>query len=342
MSALHREHSAAPREKARPDVASSSASPETARARPTFIVSSGRCGSTLLSNMLRLHPALLSVSELLSMAGGAPRLLPPGRISSAQFWCTLSELTPDMVALLRLASVPEILVDINKVPVAQLSSLELTMLPHLSDDPQGLLQELRQHVLSAGERTPAEHLTGMLEWSRQRFSRRAWVERSGGSLEYVDLLTANWPDARIVHLTRDGRDTALSMASHPMFRVHVARILAKDPQLPVETCLRAELAVDRFGAYWSALMIKGQRLLRAHAPEAQLLVRYEQLIADPQKVLAELSAFILNEAAPAAWLEAAAKLVRVVPSRWTQLERDESARLDAACRPGMRCLRDMQ
>ena len=32
---------------------------------PTFIVGTGRCGSTMLSNMLREHPKVLSLSEFL-------------------------------------------------------------------------------------------------------------------------------------------------------------------------------------------------------------------------------------------------------------------------------------
>ncbi len=310
----------------------------TAHVGPVFIVSSGRCGSTLLSNMLRLHPALLSVSELLSMAGGGPRLLTADSVSPERFWHTLSDLTPDMMSLLRSTAVPEILADVGKTPVEELSSLELVTLPHLSDAPRGLLQELRAQFVSGDLATPAVHLTRMLDGLCQRFARRAWVERSGGSLEYLDLLSAHWPEAHIVHLTRNGPDTALSMASHPMFRIHLARILAKDPKLPVHTCLQAEPALDRFGAYWSALMIKGQRSLRAHARGAQHLVRYEQLIENPRRVLGELSAFILNEAAPPAWIEAASRLVRVLPSRSALLPSGVRARLEAACRPGMRCL----
>ena len=30
---------------------------------PTFVVGTGRCGSTMLSNMLREHPKVLSLSE---------------------------------------------------------------------------------------------------------------------------------------------------------------------------------------------------------------------------------------------------------------------------------------
>ncbi len=36
---------------------------------PIFVLSTGRCGSTTLSNILNLHPAILSLSEFVSFTG---------------------------------------------------------------------------------------------------------------------------------------------------------------------------------------------------------------------------------------------------------------------------------
>ena len=43
---------------------------------PTFVVGTGRCGSTMLSNMLREHPQVLSLSEFFSMISDAGFRLP--------------------------------------------------------------------------------------------------------------------------------------------------------------------------------------------------------------------------------------------------------------------------
>ena len=43
---------------------------------PVFVVGTGRCGSTMLSNMLRIHPEVLSLSEFMvaiADLGGTPR-----------------------------------------------------------------------------------------------------------------------------------------------------------------------------------------------------------------------------------------------------------------------------
>ena len=51
-------------------------------ARPgVFVVSTGRCGSTMLSNMLRLNPEILSLSEFFSLL--MPDPLPAGELDAA-------------------------------------------------------------------------------------------------------------------------------------------------------------------------------------------------------------------------------------------------------------------
>ncbi len=57
---------------------------------PTFIVGTGRCGSTMLSNMLREHPKVLSLSEFFAafLFGGRtaiePLVLEP--MDGREFW----------------------------------------------------------------------------------------------------------------------------------------------------------------------------------------------------------------------------------------------------------------
>ena len=44
--------------------------PRTAQAiPPVFVLSTGRCGSTMVSNLLNLHPRILSLSELYAFTG---------------------------------------------------------------------------------------------------------------------------------------------------------------------------------------------------------------------------------------------------------------------------------
>ncbi|WP_244321316.1 sulfotransferase [Streptomyces melanosporofaciens] len=54
----------------------------------TFVVGTGRCGSTALSRVLRLHPDLLSVSELI--AALEPDALVEAPLTGAEFWRILA------------------------------------------------------------------------------------------------------------------------------------------------------------------------------------------------------------------------------------------------------------
>ena len=67
--------------------------------RPLFIVGTGRCGSTLLSEMIRLHPRLLSVSEWFTVLGER-RALEEERVDARTFWDTLTVPTQDSAELL--------------------------------------------------------------------------------------------------------------------------------------------------------------------------------------------------------------------------------------------------
>ena len=51
---------------------------------PVFVVNTGRCGSTLMSRMLALHPAILSISEFL--AALTSEALTADRLDGEAFW----------------------------------------------------------------------------------------------------------------------------------------------------------------------------------------------------------------------------------------------------------------
>jgi putative sulfotransferase len=180
----------------------------------------------------------------------------------------------------------------------------------------------------------------LFERLRAKLNRALWVERSGGSLEYAATLLGVWPDARAIHLVRDGRAVAHSMAGHPYFRLKLARHLAGDESLSVAECLRAELPVDRFGAYWSALMLRSAALLRRDRG-ASLIVRYEALVAEPGRELGRIAAFLGVTAEPR-WLAQAGCLAQQRAERWRELPEATRSRLERACLPGLRALERLE
>jgi putative sulfotransferase len=94
-----------------------------------------------------------------------------------------------------------------------------TTLPHLTQDHDRLFDEIRRFVLSRESVHIEEHYSGLFTWLQERFQRRVWVERSGSSLRIVGRLSHLFPEARFVHIVRDGRDCGLSMSRHLGFRM---------------------------------------------------------------------------------------------------------------------------
>src|SRR5690348_7947728 len=108
---------------------------------PVFIVGTGRCGSTLLSNVLRLHPAILSLSELLTFL--RPYTFAYEQLDGAAFWQMLSTPRTAHTVLLRHGlAVEEFLYP--RMPARRYAGqggippLLLTTLPHLTADPDAL------------------------------------------------------------------------------------------------------------------------------------------------------------------------------------------------------------
>jgi len=70
----------------------------------TFVVGTGRCGSTLLSRLLREHPGVLSMSEFFSTlriaAASGPARFPTSDMDGAQLWRLLASPFPMLDAMI--------------------------------------------------------------------------------------------------------------------------------------------------------------------------------------------------------------------------------------------------
>ena len=336
-------------------------------ADPVFIVGSGRCGSTMLSNMVRLHPDLLSVSEFFtSLTSRAFR----GRNPTGEtVFRRLNTLSPGGRALLT----NDLIVDEFLYPLGsgaryragEVPAILCTTLPHLTGDHEQVWDALSAALRARGRAPLAAHYRFVFEWLADRFGRQVWVERSGLSLPFVPTLARLFPDARFVHICRDGRDTALSMARHHYFRLRVQseelllrvgidpgrpfNLLGTSPWGPLAEWLRfrlftaeryrrTELPLPAFGRFWSRVIVRGAAALDALAPGRVLTMRYEAVLADPERELDRFIRFVGPEYENDGWRAAARAEARPQSPRWTRLAVDEQARLAAACAPGQTLL----
>lgn len=334
---------------------------------PTFIVSTGRCGSTMLSNMVRMHPEILSVSEFLTSL--ASRALRGRSMTGEAVFQRLNTLSPAGRALLgnglfideflyRLG--PDARYRADEVPAIMCATL-----PHLTDDPEPLWDHLAAALRSRGEDSLAAHYRFAFEWLADHFGKRAWIERSGASLLFVPELNRLFPDARFVHVFRDGRDTAMSMHGHHFFRLrieaaellrmfgfdpfHPANWLGTSPWMPfferwrfrffsADRYRRANIRLESAGWFWSRMIERGTEYLNALPADRVLAMRFESIVASPEQEMTRFIDFVGAEFADARWLREVSALPRSRPPGWTRLSPEQHARLATACAPGQEIL----
>lgn len=336
-------------------------------APPVFVVSTGRCGSTMVSNMIRAHPRMLSVSEFFSSLADGAFL---GRTLDGN--ALLRRLgTPRPVGRMLLRN--DLTFDEYLYPLGAASRFGPddappvmgATLPHLTDDPEGLWDELVPAVRARPRDTLAAQYRFVFEWLARRFDKAVWIERSGASLLHVPTLARMFPDARFVHLHRDGRDTAISMRGHHVFRMYALaagtlRIFGLDPFRPsnwpgtsrwmpafsrlwfrffsADRYKARQMDLPLFGWLWSNMVERGTRYLGALPPERVLDLRFESVLRSPSEAMSRFIEFVGPGFADGRWLDRIARLPRRTTPRWTRLDPREHAALADACAPGQRIL----
>ena len=333
---------------------------------PVLVLSTGRCGSTMISDVLNLHPDVLSLSEVFSLLG--PLALFRKRLSGRAMWALCSRQNPALRVLLSADTIPsEILYPFDD-PQARYATHNVppilcAMLPHLTPDYENLYDDLEPVVRARPRAALGDQYHFLFEWLREHFERRVWVERSGGSLMSLPRLRRLFPEARVVHVYRDGRDTALSMSRHPAFQIMLASVdkLRRLGLKPLESTaeagpvgsllallflrlvnpgkmIRRAFDLAAYGGLWSQMILRGQKLLAALPPERVLALRYEDVLQNPREKLQELVEFIDPSLSNDAWLDAAARIPMPNPPRYLSLDAETQRRLTAACSPGLQAL----
>lgn len=324
----------------------------------------------MVSDFLRAHSGVLSLSEFFcfvtDFGGRIAESFAPEPVDAAYTWRQIAGLHPKQTLMLRRGiAIPEVLwrrLDDDVPAILQ------TTLPHLTPNADVLLRELETFVGTLPTAPIAEHYARIFAWLRLRFGRRLWVERSGGSLRLVRRLASAFPDARFVHIVRDGRACALSMSRHLGFRMalvamQLTEILGVDPfesddrtgcsDVPDELARflpetfdadafrRYEVPLPLCGHYWSGEIVAGVLELSELPAERVLTLRYEDFLARPSDTATRLAGFLGADCDDRDWADAMAARVRAPSSSVSALDPATRRDLDAACRPGFEALGDV-
>jgi hypothetical protein len=204
------------------------------RSDPFFIVGCGRSGTTILRLMFNAHPDVT---------------IPP----ESQFVARLVASWPRMITG-------------RGVDADAIVALIGRRLDHMEIDRD--LARARLRVLR--DRTPRAATEAIFAIVTERAGKPRWADKTPIQVEEISTIAGVFPEARFLHVIRDGRDVALSFMERPFG--------------PRDVWDAARL--------WDRLVRAGVRAGAELGPERYREVRYERLVASPEETLAELCRFV--------------------------------------------------
>jgi hypothetical protein len=207
---------------------------------PIFVGGTGRSGTTVTGSLLGRHPDYV-VLPAEAKFHAAPRALPEwvaGKLSAPEFAEQL--LGEHEVSLSRGGGLSKI------VDRARLQDA----LDDLSDEPEDGRVEAARRFMEA-----------VLGGYADAHDRRGWVEMTPRSIMHARLLLKLFPEAKLVHVMRDGRDVAASL---------VAKRWHDDPFHSLvwwETRMRQAHRATRMVPETSCHILRFDRLMQGHREE---------------------------------------------------------------------------
>jgi len=335
--------------------------------QPVFIVGTGRCGSTLMSNLVRMHPDILSLSEV--FVSFATEGFVHRRMDGERFWRLISDAAPVLRKAINPERSPiEFTYEFSEDSSWTMETLPPCLymtLPHLSGAPDVLYREMEPVLKARGMAPMAEQYKFWFDWMAERHGKSLWIERSGNSITMVEALHRLFPNAKFVHIHRDGRETAMSIQNFMPLRiffhtwVRLRRIgidLLKTPfrysdsrlinffapfitrLMPMDRFLDTEPDIVDVGAFWSAMIMQGLKDLSKVPAENVHTMTYADLVQKPHQTLEGFADFVAPGLDHSKWLDAASKLPKASEPKWKSLSQDKITGLEKACAPAMDAL----
>jgi hypothetical protein len=138
--------------------------------------------------------------------------------------------------------------------------------------------EIKEKVLSECQ-SAGEFLQIVMEEIARSQGVDRWIDSTPTNIPHLLRIKKDFPDARILHIIRDGRDVALSLDKRGWSR-----------PLPWDRA-KGLLAA---GLYWEWIVRKGRQFGSLLRPD-YLEVRYEDLVREPDQTLPRLAEFLEHD-----------------------------------------------
>jgi len=139
-------------------------------------------------------------------------------------------------------------------------------------------EEIKAKVLSECKGV-SDFLRIVMEEVARKQGVDCWIDSTPTNISHLLRIKNDFPDARIIHIIRDGRDVALSLDKRGWSR-----------PLPWDR----DKALLAAGIYWEWIVRKGRKL-GSMLQSDYLEVRYEDLVNEPAETLERLAAFLHHD-----------------------------------------------
>ena len=260
------------------------------------IVGTGRCGTTLLRDILNDHPTVAVFNE----THWIPKIY--------EFFGTGTEPIADMIDIVR-----------------RTTFASRQIVTTIDDD------QLARRLGGRARATVAEFCDAVGAQFASASGKHCWADKTPDYGAYMATLQTLWPSCRFVHLFRNGIDVARSMSSHPGYRWLVT---ARDSSWcpPSFNGYHESITVQETGSRSEYLALWFRRFERIRDEASRLRggsyqeFGFEHLLAEPAAVIGDLLRFLeLTE--PAGWIAHVSRQIRA--PRWRHSEGDELPPLQA-------------
>ncbi len=211
-----------------------------------FIVGSARSGTTLLERIVDSHPHIAIIHQ--------SRFIP-------YFFERRRGLTPEGLVTTKLVD--------RLLEARGVKNLETS-------------RELLESLVEAGEPVSySTFVTGVFDLYGKGKGKRLVGDKTPRYVRHIPTLHALWPQAKFVHLIRDGRDVSLS-ATNWSRAYKLARRYSTWTEDPITTA----------AVWWEWHVRLGREDGGSLAPKLYHEVRYEELVSEPAKTCERLCSFL--------------------------------------------------
>ncbi len=217
---------------------------------------------------------------------------------------------------LREAPREELIRIMEETYMAKGKSALLRIAKHVKTDYDRFLSEFRKSLPEKDNLTIREFMDCFYSYVAGTQGASICGDKTPDYAQCMPMLQSIWPEARFLHIYRDGRDVALSMSQVLSFRVQVAwqtnhwwSVAYRKTYERELKKAQGDLPIESFYELWRSRHLRAMDDRGRLKDGTYLGFRYEELLKDPHGVLGKVGGF-LELPDTDAWVKQAQEMIR--------------------------------